>query len=204
MKNLLIGFLSVFMLLTAFNSIAGEDWELSRDKEGIQVYTRKYKDYSYKEYKGITIMNGKVSDVIKILKDVATYENWSYKCVPGSAKLLKKDDSKGIYHVYMEIKAPLVANRDVIAVYKFNPPAADGSVMVEFWGDGDYIPEVNGKVRVPEMKGYWNIIPQANGKIKVVHQAFTHPGGSPPASLVNSSTIEAPFSMLKLVRDLIE
>jgi len=194
-------------VFVAFDSNAGEtgeDWDLAKDKEGVQVYTRKYKDYSYKEYKGITIMNGKVSDVVNILKDVSTYENWSYKCVPGSAKLLKKDDTKGVYHVYMEIKAPLVANRDVVAVYKFNAPAADGSVMVEFWGEKDYIPEKGGKVRVPEMKGYWNIIPQANGKIKVVHQAFTHPGGSPPAALVNSSTIEAPFSMLKLVRDLIE
>jgi hypothetical protein len=203
MKNVLVFFLSLLMVGT-IETMAGDEWELSREKEGIQVYTRKYKEYSYKEFKGITTMNGTVAEVVKILKDVSTYEHWSYNCVPGTAKLLKKDDAKGIYHVYMEIKAPIVSNRDVITVYKFNPPAADGSVMVEFWGDADYIPEKNGKVRVPEMKGYWHIIPQANGKIKVVNQAFSHPGGNPPASMVNGSTIDASFSMLKLVRGLVE
>lgn len=192
------------LFLTSFHSMAGEEWSLSKDKEGIKVYTRKYQDYSYKEYKGIAIINGEVNDLVNILKDVSTYDQWSFKCVPNSAKLLKKDESSGVYHVYMEIKAPLVSNRDVVTVYKFHPPASDGSVTVEFWGDADYIPKKSGKVRVPELKGYWKIVPQSDGKIKVVHQAFTHPGGSPPASFVNGSTVEAPFSMLKILRNIIE
>ena len=148
MRKLLFA-LAALMLVTAFQVEAGEEWSLSRDKEGIKVYTRKYADYNYKEYKGIAIVDGTIDEFLTILKDVNTYDKWSFKCVPNSVKLLNKDEGKGLYHVYMEIKAPLVSNRDVVTVYKFNKAEADGSVLVEFWGDADYIPKKMGKSEFP-------------------------------------------------------
>ncbi|MEZ5007374.1 MAG: START domain-containing protein [Chitinophagales bacterium] len=205
MKSITIFSILAVMLFGGFNAAhAEEEWSLSRDKDGIKIYTRKYKDYNYKEYKGIVIVDGKVSDLVAILKDIQTYDKWSYNCVPNTAKVLKKDEVKGEYYVYMEIKAPIVSNRDVVTLYKFHKPASDGSVLVEFWGEKDYIPKKDGLVRVPELVGYWKAIPMGNGKIKIVHQAFSHPGGSPPASLVNGANVNAPFSMLSIIRDMIQ
>ncbi|MCB0502205.1 MAG: hypothetical protein KDD32_05945 [Bacteroidetes bacterium] len=204
MKSITILSILTMMLFGGLQAHAEEEWSLSRDKDGIKIYTRKFKDYNYKEYKGIVIVDGKVNDLVSILKDISTYDQWSYNCVPGSAKILKKDEAKGEYYVYMEIKAPIVSNRDVVTLYKFNKPAADGSVLVEFWGDENYIPKKNGLVRVPELVGYWKAIPMGNGKIKIIHQAFSHPGGNPPAGLVNGANVNAPFSMLTIIRDMIE
>lgn len=193
----------ITLLGTTLQLIAGGEWSISRDKEDIKIYTRPYDGYKYKEYKGITVMDGSVEDVVQVLKDVDNYHLWSYNCIENSAKILSSAESKGEYYIYMEIKAPIVSNRDVVSVYKFHPPATDGSVLVEFWTDADYIPKKKGKVRIPELKGFWKISPVHGGKIKVVHQAFSHPGGSPPAGLVNNSTVAAPFHMLKEIRELI-
>ncbi len=203
MKSLLFSTV-LMMFFTAFQVSAGEEWSLSKDKEGIKVYTRKYADYNYKEYKGITTIKGSVDEVITILKDVSGYDNWSYNCVSNSTKMLKEDNLAQEYYIYMEIKAPIVANRDAVSVYKFNPKARDGSVLVEFWGDADYIPKKDGLVRVPELKGFWKLIPVEGGKVKIIHQAFSHPGGNPPAGLVNNASISAPFSMLQKIRDIVE
>ena len=203
MKSILL-FFAALMILTGMDAKAGEEWSLARDKEGIKVYTRKYAEYNYKEYKGITVMSGSVDDLIGVLKNVDDYHLWSYNCVPNSTSILKSTESNGEYYIYMEIRAPLVANRDVVSVYKFHTPEADGSVLVEFWGDSDFIPKKKGLVRVPELIGYWKAIPIEGGKIKVVHQAFSHPGGNPPAGLVNSSNVNAPFSMLSKIREIIE
>ena len=54
------------------------------------------------------------------------------------------------------------------------------------------------------MTGYWKIIPVSDGKIKVVTQAFSHPGGSPPAGMVNGQTVNAPHHMLKQIRAMIQ
>lgn len=191
-------------LLTGWSARAGaeDDWTLARDKEDIKVYTRPNAEYKYKEYKGVTVMDGTAEKLVEILKDPKTYHLWAYNCVENTAKVLKAAESRGEYYIYMEIKAPLVSNRDVISYYKFHPPAADGSVLIEFTGVPDFIPEKKGLVRIPAMKGFWKITPLGNGKIKVVHQAFSHPGGNPPAGLVNSSTIAAPFHMLKEVQAL--
>ncbi len=204
MKTIALFSILAAMFFSAFQSHAEEGWSLSKDKEGIKVYTKKYKSYNYKEFKGIVIVDGEVDDLINILKDVTTYDKWSYNCVSNTAKILDQNKTTGECRVYMEIKAPVVANRDVVALYKFHEPASDGSVLVEFTADADYIPKKNGLVRVPEMVGYWKAIPLDNGKLKIVHQAFSHPGGNPPAGLVNGASISAPFSMLKILRDMIQ
>ncbi|MCP4124058.1 MAG: hypothetical protein GY751_20130 [Bacteroidetes bacterium] len=202
MRLTLFILLAVMMTLPTTSFASGE-WALARDKDDIKVYMRKYNDYNYKEYKGVTMMNGSVDDIVAILKDMSKYHLWAYNCIENTAVILKEDNSKGEYYIYMEIKAPLVANRDVVAYYKFNPPAADGSVLIEFRGDADFIPKKKGKVRIPEMKGYWKITPMGDGKIKVVTQAFSHPGGNPPASMVNGQTTNAPHHMLKQIRSMI-
>jgi hypothetical protein len=196
--------LTVLIWVTGIQAKAGEEWSLARDKEGIQIYTRKYEDYNYKEYKGITTVRGNVNDLVKIIKDVGNYGKWSYNYVDNTAAILKEDKSKGEYYIYWEIRAPLVSNRDVVSVFKFHPPASDGSVLIEFWGDDDFIPKKKGLVRIPELKGFWKAIPIGEGKIKIIHQAFSHPGGNPPAGLVNSSNVSAPYYMLDNIRKMIE
>ena len=204
MKSITIFSVLAIMLLSAFQIQAEDEWSLSRDKAGIKIYTKKYKTYNYKEYKGIVIVDGKVSDLVDILKDVSTYDRWSYNCISNTAEVLKANEASGEYYIYMEIRAPIVANRDVVSVYKFHDVASDGSVLIEFWADADYIPKKDGLVRVPELVGYWKATPIENGKIKIVHQAFSHPGGSPPASLVNGAAVNAPYSMLKIIREMIQ
>lgn len=201
--RILITILSLLILVTAGHADEPE-WSLARDKEGIKIYTRKFADYNYKEYKGIAVMDGDVQELVDLLKDINHYCDWSYNCVENSPAILKQADSRGEYYIYMEIKAPIVSNRDVITLYKFHPVAPDGSVLVEFWGDADFLPKKKGLIRIPELIGYWKATPVDGGKFKVVHQAFSHPGGSPPAGLVNSQNVNAPFYMLKKIREIIE
>lgn len=206
MKIRLLTILSIcsVLVLSSFTNIMEDGWSLAREKSGIKIYTKKFKSYNYKEYKAVTIMDGTPSDLVKILKDVSTYQVWSYNCVANTAEVLKENKATSEMYIYMEIKAPIVANRDVIALYKFNAPAADGSITIDFEAVKDYIPKKNGKVRVPEMVGYWKAIPLEGGKMKVINRAFSHPGGNPPAGMVNGTTVNAAFYMLTEMRNLIE
>lgn len=196
--------LLVIAIFSFFISVnAQEGWQLEKDKNGIAVYTRKGEDSKLKEYKGITLVDAPLSKVYELINNVSGWDKVMFKCKEGSAKVLKQIN-KNEYYAYMEISAPFPAsNRDAIIIYKNHPAAADGSVLIEFKAAPNYIPEKSGLVRVPEIVGYWKLIPVSKTQTKVIHQALSAPGGKVPAGLANSAAVDAPYTTLEKVKELL-
>ncbi len=192
------------LMVLSISVIAQDQWNMEKDKEGITVYTRKIDGAKLKEYKGIVTVNATMKEVETVLRDVEGWDRIMFKCTENTAKVLKEINNNEMY-TYMEISSPWPAkDRDVITYYKFNPTSSDGSMLVEFWGKADFIPEKKGLVRVPEVEGYWKLTDAGNGKTKIVHQAFSKPGGSVPDGLANSAAVNAPYTTLEKLRAIVE
>lgn len=171
------------------------NWTLEKDKNSIKVWTRKMSDSKLKEYKGSVVLNTTVEKLVSIFKDPKNHDKIFYKCRPGSVVVVKKVSDNDFY-TYMIINTPVVKDRDVVTHYVVSAPDAIGAITISLEGAPKLVPEKDAFVRVPQMRGYWKFIPQGNGKVMILHQAYSSPGGSVPASLANSAAVDAPFDML--------
>ena len=192
--------LTIMTLATTL--LAADNWTLEKNMEGILIYNRPYETSKIKEYKGEVVLNTSVDKLVSYFKNTANHDKFLYKCKAGSVKMQKKV-SENDFYTYMIIEVPWPAtNRDIITRYQIGAADKTGTVTIDITGVKDLIPAVSGLVRVPEMKGYWKFVPQGNGQTKVIHQAYSKPGGNVPDALANNASVDAPFFMLKKLKEI--
>jgi hypothetical protein len=192
------------LLAYSVNTMAQDDWKLEKQKEGISIFNRKSEGSKLKEFKGVVRVKASVQEILTYINDASKHEKFMYKCKRGSVKVVKKVNPTDFY-TYMVIETPWPASeRDVITHYSISKPDKTGAVTITLRGVPDLLPQEEGKVRVPMMKGYWKLVPLPNGETEIIHQALSAPGGNVPESLANSASVDAPFSMLLKLKELVE
>ncbi len=195
--------LMIAFTLVSYSAIASlgflGDWTLAKDKNEVQVFTRKVDGYSLKEYKGVTTVKASVADILVIMRDVAAYPKWQN--VKTVKMLEKKSDDEFIYYTITDAPWP-VSDRDNISQTTITKNDK-GEVRINIIALPDYQKPVSGMVRIPEFKGFWKLIPQADNITKIVHQGLADPGGNIPDWLANASVVDTPFDSLVELRKML-
>ena len=190
----------LFFLLLLWNadfSLVAQEWALEKDKENIQVFTRKVEGYAIKEYKAIITLKTTIEDLVKLMKDHEGLKSWFVKC-PISKRLKKVSEDE--YYVYFLNDAPWpVSDRDNITKMTFEL-LENGTQLVQLKCVPDYLPEKSGIIRLPRMQAKWMFEPKANGMVKITQQVLADLGGKVPGWLVNFAIVEAPFETLSNLR----
>lgn len=186
-------------LLTSQATFAQDDWSLAKDAEGIKVYVRNVDGSPLREFRGEVRIKATPDDVVKVLRDANAFRQWMPDVA--ASELLKATDTEQ-YH-YLENKAPWpVSNRD--GVYHFTyAKAGDGAVTVRVEAVPDYLPQREGKVRIPQAKGQWKLVPDADG-VNVTYQMHASPGGAIPNWLANQTVVDTPYGTLKALRSYLQ
>ncbi len=182
-------------LLTSQATFAQDGWSLAKDAEGIKVYVRNVDGSPLREFRGEVQIKATPDDVVKVLRDANAFRQWMPDVA--ASELLKATDTEQ-YH-YLDNKAPWpVSNRD--GVYHFTyAKAGDGAVTVRVEAVPDYLPQREGKVRIPQAKGQWKLVPDADG-VNVTYQMHASPGGAIPNWLANQTVVDTPYGTLKALR----
>jgi len=187
------GFLLAVWLIIAC-SLAGftqSDWALKKYESGISVYTRKPAESDFKELKSVVYMKTSLSSIVALLNDWDTYPQWVYKC--GKSTTLKKISETEVIH-YQSVVAPWpVDNRDFVVDVKLTQDPVTKIITITSTCKPDYIPKVDGHVRITEFKASWLLVPQKDGMVQINYQLLVNPGGYVPAWLVNLAVIDGPF-----------
>lgn len=200
MKHILI---LLGLSLVSFSSVcAQEDWKLVKDKEGIQVYTRKTDVSSFVEFRGITFIDAQVSSFISVMQDAGNMTNWVYSLI--KAQLLEMhSDTIMIYYAESKLPWPF-DNRDAVYRDYFEWDADKRTLYVHIDCLPEYLEENKGVVRIPYAKGYWKVQEIEKNKFKVIFQMIVDPGGSIPAWLVNAFVVDTPFETLQGLKEVIK
>ncbi len=188
----------IFMLFVTQISFA-QKWGLAKDKNGIKVYTRSIEGSSFKEFKGITQMNGDIASFVSLMRDVPNFTVLFESCV--APKLLKREGETIQIH-YLQTEAPWpVTNRDGIYKYVFEYDSEKQELLVDLKALPDYNEKNENFIRVPKATGYWKVKNLGNQQIEVTYQLHADPGGAIPGWLANSSSIDLPFNTLTNVKN---
>ena len=91
-----------------------QDWDLEKDRDGVQVYTRKVSNSNFKEYRAMVEVRATFNEVIDMLYDVKSREVWLYN-TPIIEEVQRTDSTLCIYN---RVDAPWpVSDRDNITCF---------------------------------------------------------------------------------------
>lgn len=176
-----------------------QTWTLAKNKQGVKVETRFIDGWSIKQYRASVTVKTTLSKAVEAYVDPALRKRYMAKAEISNLKVLSPDHFISYYRGF----APWpVADRDNIISAKIYRSKHHVKIVLESLPD--YIPAKDGVVRITRSQGFWLFKDLGNGSIEIIQQSVTDLGGSIPDWLVNSAIIDAPFDMLKAMKEVLE
>lgn len=194
--------LSAILLFSMTSFMFKTSWELQKDGNGVQVYTRALEGWDINEYKATTKIKTTLDKAVEAYRYGYNREKWMSKRATGIKNLKEVTKDKIYTYTYADAPWP-IADRDQISLVEYSYPR-EGLVVAKLTSVPDYIPEKSGVVRVVRMKAQWVFEDLKNGYVKVTTQAVADPGGSLPTWLVNANIVSGPHETLSGLKKYLE
>ena len=195
-RRVLPGLLALCLVASATASTAA-DWNLDRNRDGIEVFTRPVENSGIKEFKGIAYFDATVDQIVAVLRDSDRFKTWFPNCP--ESKLLFREGDVSVQYSVMDAPWP-VSDRDNVLRSVTYRNAESGSVKIVVQADPDFYPEQDERVRVQQAQGSWLIEPVDEVRTRVTFQMHLEPGGGIPDWLSNARVVETPFEALGNLR----
>jgi hypothetical protein len=168
-----------------------KDWHLSKQKNGIKVYTAPGGYDGLKLIKVSAEMSGSLQKVKQIFTDIPNQKEWVYGT--RKAYLVKKQDENNLFY-YNETGLPWPAsNRDVLIHMVLEEEPGLKSLLVRQEAEPGMLPANKGLVRVKHLLGLWRFTEVGNNKLMAAYSLDIDPGGSLPAFVVNMLIAKGPY-----------
>ena len=177
-----------------------KNWNLKRDRDSVQVYTRNVDGSPYDAIRATTIMeNIRLSSLVALIMDVEACPNWADRCAESSIHEYISETEQMIYSLN-DLPFP-VKNRDVLTHTKWSQDPETYAVYLISNATNGIIEEVKGTLRLTEASVSWHFLPQEDGSIQVVNEAHINPGSALPGWIINMLLVETPFETMKAFRE---
>jgi hypothetical protein len=177
--------------LLLFTCTHAQNWELSRDENGIKVYKANSDSSRFKIIKVEALMSGTLQKLINVLKDVDNNKNWVYNTIH-SYLVRNINENEFLYYAETHLPWP-ISNRDMVIRMHFGLDSVNKTLLVTATGEPDSLPGVNGKVRVRKFKGRWEVSSVGVNEIRILYFLELDPGGNLGAGLSNLFVAKGPF-----------
>ncbi len=175
-------------------------WELKKDKNGIEIYTREDKTTGDIEFKASIELETSIDALLKVFKNVEGYTKWMADTKV--SKILKTISDTERY-IYFEANVPWpLENRDMPILEKTT--ITSKGAKIELIGKPNYIPQEKGITRIKEVKGSWIFLPLPNNKVKVTYQFMADPGLNIPNWVINLFIVDGPYKTLTNLKSIVE
>jgi hypothetical protein len=143
-----------------------------------------------------------LSQYAALVMDIESYHKWQYKAK--GARLLDQVSQTELYY-YLAIETPWpIDDRDMIWHLTMNQDSATKVIVVDLVEIPDYIPRVEGVVRIPKAKSTLTIKPIDKTHVHVHYIIDVDPGGTAPAWIVNMFAAQTPWNTYNNLRERIK
>jgi hypothetical protein len=190
--------LLVLAPITAF--AAGPNWELVQDEEGIQVWGLEIPGKDLPGFRGVTVVDASIDEILNEMLDIPTHVEWMYRC--RDARMLKQmTESHGI--LYNRVRAPWpIKDRDMVidVDYRFTPQ--HNALTIRFRNTNEVdVPVPFWTVRIPRIEGFYRLWLDDAGKTNVLYQVEVDIGGNVPDGSARRYARKLPFVTLLNLRE---
>jgi hypothetical protein len=168
-------------------------WNLQDNREGVVLETRDVPGSPFEEIRVTTVNAASVERVCEAVwgGNLKTSE-------PGFKVRRTLQETPEERWTYERVTAPLARDRDyTIHVRRESKP--DGCRVLFETQNEKGPPPQPGAVRVPAIRGTWDITQTPEGPTRVVYVVYAEPGGRVPAFLARGSQRQSAVSWLKVI-----
>jgi hypothetical protein len=187
---------------TAFATGQGE-WQFLKAEENIHVWKLEIPGQDLPGFRGQTVIEGSVDDVMETMLKWQEHTKWMYRCK--ESLLVKRiDDAHAIMYNRTEAPWP-VADRDVVLKSVITRSPDKKQVHLNFaTTESGLKPEIEGVVRMPRLVGFYKLWQLEGNKTKVLYQVEADIGGSIPKWLSALAAQDLPYRTLSKLRERVE
>jgi hypothetical protein len=192
-------FILVSALLFPIEGLADE-WQLKKDEEGIQVYTRSVEGFSYKAIRAeVQLQQTRLSSVVALIRNSPECPQWSATC--SSATIIEwVSELENFVHTVSELPWP-VKDRELVShvIWSQDPQ----SLIVTMRGNAveGKLQASQGNVRITDARIGWEVISLADGSARVTFTAHIDPTSILPGWVSNFLLVDSPFKTLQGLRE---
>lgn len=189
--------LCVFGLFAINTAQAVEtDWELQRDRDGIQIYTRSVEGSPYDAVRSVTVLDSvRLSALVALVEDTAACPEWADRCAESYVyKRIAANES--LIYTHNDMPFP-VKDRDVLAHVIWTQNPVTGEVVMQSRATQGELEEVKGRLRLTDAMASWHFRPLSTGAVEVINEAHINPGSALPGWLTNILLVDTPFSVMQ-------
>jgi ribosome-associated toxin RatA of RatAB toxin-antitoxin module len=172
--------------------IQSSGWELKKDAEGIQIYTRSVDNSNVKEFKATGIVKASAKDILAVLKDVENYAKW-IEDVKYSRKISQEENKMDFYY-QIDLPWPM-KDRDM--ALSMNISQTEDSIAVMLKSNNQIVADDEDFIRMNKVDGEWILYPIDATSCRVAYRFLADPEGSLPAWVVNLFIVDSPFKTLQ-------
>ena len=170
-------------------------WNLVKNDNGVQVYSRPVEGTDLLEFEAVTEISASINVLGVILEDVPSYPQWMANCLESSIIRELSDQSVLVYFV-QSLPWP-IASRDVILTASTIVEEEKGSIEVLLQSDPNATGRFHkGRVRMRRFNGRIYLESKGVNQTKVCFRIMADPAGSLPASGVNAGALNVPYRTL--------
>jgi hypothetical protein len=197
--NILLMFSIVFYTSL---SVAEESWQLAQDEDDIRVYTKPNAKTMLKDFKADMIVQASIEKVNSHMSAMEDQTKWMYD--RKLTKVLDRPNDRSSI-IYSVTNAPWpVMDRDAVVSFTYNENNTDEFIRIDVVNVDDYHPLDKDMVRVPYLKGFWELIKIDDNSTKIVFMNAASPGGDIPDWLADSFVLDMPYHSLNNFRDMLK
>jgi hypothetical protein len=193
-------FVIIILLCCAFNVFGQGPWELKRDEDGIQVFTRNAAKGNVKELRVTCELEATKAQLINTLENIDGYNSWVYS--NKRSNILKMITPQNIiYYTQSHLPWP-IRDRDLVVQLIITP--TPDVLNIQAKSLPDYMPKNASYVRVPYSLATWKVTDAPDNKLKVDYTFSIDPGGSIPTWLVNATMSIGPYNSFAKLREILK
>ncbi len=185
--------------IKAARAQTNDRWKLEKDKDQIQVYSRRLPNSKLSELKIECTMPGTQKQLVALLSDIANYEKVIYKMK--SARLVKRiSETELIYYGVSALPWP-VSDRDMTVRLTFNYVPAAKMLYIKGVDVPNLIALRSDRVRVTDWLANWQVRQATSNQMQITYTVRFDPGGEIPAWLDNVAAATSAFQSFSLLRE---
>lgn len=202
MQHLRTNRLSIFaqfllVSMGASSALAAEaEWELRRDRDGIQVYTADVEGSPHDAVRSVTVVSGvPLSAMVALIDDAEACPEWADRCAE-SYIVERVSEHEAYIYTHNDMPFP-IRDRDVVAHMQWSQDPESLVVELNSRSVSGKLEEVDGRLRLTDVQVQWRFEPLDDGSVRVSNQAHVDPGSSLPGWVTNILLVDTPFETMR-------
>jgi hypothetical protein len=184
-------FITIVLILSVADVTGQDEWKLSRNENGIKVYTASGENSKFKRIKVEANFPGNVEKLMGVLLDVGNNKKWVYH-TRKSHLVQQINPNEVLYYAETSLPWPL-SNRDMAIRMSFDLDTISQSLLVTAVGVPDAVPENEATERIRHFNARWEVKTDSLNHLAITYYLTVNPSGNISPAISNMFVTKGPF-----------